>query len=79
MMADKEGSNATNGVNREVGGGQIPEEVQKEAKRHASPVASSFLTAARRGFTSQVIQALKEGGSEQANVVDKVRNMKAPL
>ena len=74
MMEDQESSSSsTNGVNREVGGGQIPEDVQKEAKKHASPVVSSFLTAARRGFTGQVIQALKEGGSEQAKTVDKVR------
>ena len=72
-MADStEDCNGSNNISREVRGGLISEEVHREAKRHASPVICNFLVAARRGFTSQVIQGLKEGGAEHANTVDKV-------
>ncbi len=71
-MADYTDCSDSNGISREIGGGVISEEVQKEAKKHGSPVISGYLVAARRGFTTQVIQAIKEGGSQQANVVDKV-------
>lgn len=72
-MESKGEWNGSNGMSREVGGGLIPEDVHKEAKKHESPVVSGFLAAARRGFTSQVVQAIKEGGSEQANMLDKVK------
>lgn len=72
-MADSQHDcHGSNGFSREVGGGVISDKVHKEANKHASPVVSGFLVAARRGFTTQVVQAIKEGGSHQANVVDKV-------
>ena len=43
-----------------------------QAKKLSSPVVSDFLIAARRGFTEQVLQALKEGGSAKASTTDKV-------
>lgn len=52
--------------------GTISALIQKEAKKISSPVMSDFLIAARRGFTEQVLQALKEGGSAKACSTDKV-------
>ena len=58
---------------RLVKGGTISDIIQKEAKKISSPVMSDFLIAARRGFTEQVLQGLKEGGSGKALSTDKVR------
>ena len=55
-----------------VKGGLISESIQQQAKKLSSPVVSDFLIAARRGFTEQVLQALKEGGSAKASTADKV-------
>ena len=52
--------------------GRISEELQQQAKKAESPVASEFLVAARKGFTQHVLQSLTEGGSAQAAVTDKV-------
>ena len=52
--------------------GNISEVIQKQAKKISSPVISDFLIAARRGFTGQVLQGLKEGGSGKASSTDKV-------
>lgn len=50
----------------------ISEEIVNQAKKIASPIVSDFLIASRRGFTEQVLQALKEGGSAKASTTDKV-------
>lgn len=52
--------------------GSISALIQKEAKKISSPVLSDLLIAARRGFTEQVLQTLKEGGSAKACSTDKV-------
>lgn len=52
--------------------GPITESIQKQAKQMSSPVLNDFLIAARRGFTTQILQALKEGGAAKAGVADKV-------
>ncbi len=55
-------------------GNLISEEIQRQARKAASPVVNDFLIAARRGFTAQVLLALKEGGAAKVNSVDKVGN-----
>ena len=62
----------TLGEHRSIKRGSITEEIQKEARKVASPVVSDFLIAARRGFTEQVLLGLKEGGSAKALSQDKV-------
>lgn len=52
--------------------GAIAETIQRQAQKISSPIMSDFLIAARRGFTDQILQALKEGGSAKANLSDKV-------
>jgi glycerol-3-phosphate responsive antiterminator len=52
--------------------GNISQVIQQQARKISSPVVSDFLIAARRGFTDQVIQAIKEGGSARASSTDKV-------
>lgn len=52
--------------------GNISEVIQKQAKKISSPLVSDFLIAARRGFTGQVLQCLKEGGSGKSSSTDKV-------
>lgn len=52
--------------------GLISESIQQQAQKISSPLLSDFLVASRRGFTSQVLQTLKEGGAAKANTTDKV-------
>ena len=48
---------------------------QQQINKKGSPVVNDFLVASRRGFTAQVLEALKEGGSAAANTTDRVSKM----
>ena len=52
--------------------GHISEELQLQAKKAESPVVSEILFSARKGYTTEVLRLLQEGGPEKASVTDKV-------
>lgn len=65
------GEGGAEGKRVEVRGGRITKDVQQQARQRESPVVSELLVAARKGFTEQVIQLLRQD-PDKAAVTDKV-------